>query len=201
MCVLVRHMSSLYTKAGDAGFTRLYNGKKVAKDELIFEVLGSIDELCATIGLIDTHLSFQQVSEFRTTLHTLVCRLMDISSLIATPVSQTKSATKLKRVQVDFANLIGFLESQIDSIQSSLPPLKNFIVPIACAPSSAFSHLARTVCRRVERSVVSLKKQSDDEDIPNEVLVYFNRLSDYFFALARALNSGFAEEIYQKSKT
>lgn len=193
----------IYTKTGDNGYSHLYNGKKVAKDDLIFQTLGDIDELCAAIGLIDCHLTLPQIQDFRETLHTLVCRLMDISSLLATPTSKTKSVAKLNRVALNFEGLVDFLEKQIDWLQGTLPPLKNFIVPIECSSSSAFAHHARTICRRAERSVVYLKNSSAEEnteDVPNGVLIFMNRLSDYLFALARALNNGFKESIYQKAK-
>ena len=113
-------------------------------------------------------------------------RLLDIGSLIATPISTTTNKSKLKRTSIDLSQEIINLEQLIDLYTNQCTPLKNFILPTGTF-SSAQSHVVRAVCRRTERSIVNLSLLNES-DIPKDVLIYINRLSDFFFSFARYLN-------------
>jgi len=145
---------------------------------------------------------------------TIQSRLLDIGSSIATPITSS-SRTKLQRVTFASSHVEN-LESWIDAMDANLEPLSNFILPSG-GKASSFLHLARTVCRRAERSAVTLSRclhqnfqQTDVEDVnatpPNSdldpsVLIYLNRLSDYLFTAARymASRTNHEETIYQKA--
>jgi cob(I)alamin adenosyltransferase len=182
----------IYTRSGDNGLSCLYNGDRLKKSDVVFDVLGNIDELSAQIGVVYAlaHIDIKK------DLEQLMSRLLDIGSVVATPVNSAKTTkTKLKRVEINFDELIMNLEIKIDQMMSSLPPLKNFILPTGNL-ISAQTHVARAVCRRVERSLVCLKEMNND--VNDGVLKLFNRLSDYLFVLARYLNDAEYEIIYKK---
>lgn len=166
--------STIYTKTGDDGVSSLYSGERVSKSHPIFEVLGNLDELNASIGIVTSEeCKIDSDIEF---LHEIQSRLLDIGSYIATNNNQEK----LNRTNLDHLRyFLTKLEKEIDIIDSSLPKLTNFILP------SGHAHLARAICRRTERSIVELYL---DKSIDGTLLQYINRLSDYLFVLARKLN-------------
>jgi cob(I)alamin adenosyltransferase len=188
----------IYTRSGDNGLSCLYNGDRLKKSDVVFDVLGNIDELSAQIGVVYA-LACEDGGkhiDIKKDLEQLMSRLLDIGSVVATPVNSAKTTkTKLKRVEINFDELIMNLEIKIDQMMSSLPPLKNFILPTGNL-ISAQTHVARAVCRRVERSLVCLKEMNND--VNDGVLKLFNRLSDYLFVLARYLNDAEYEIIYKK---
>ena len=173
----------IYTKTGDKGNTSLFGGKRVKKYDLRIESYGTIDELNSHIGLIRD----QKIDEF--TFNTLIKiqnELFSIGALLATPPEKEKLKSGEKRLK---STIIGeeditFLESEIDKMESSLNPMKNFILP-GGHPSVSMCHIARCVCRRAERITVQL---SESESINENILTYLNRLSDYLFVLARKLS-------------
>lgn len=177
--------SNIYTKTGDCGLTSLYNGRRVAKTDAVFEALGDIDELNACIGIA---LNFG-VNELVDQLTEVQSRLLDIGSSIATPPGSTKE--QLRRVAFDAVHT-EVLEVMIDVLDNELPPLRNFILP-GGGPMSSQLHLARTICRRAERHVLETKAEEN-------VRIYLNRLSDYLFVAARyaAKVSGSEEVTYRK---
>ncbi|KAF0816010.1 MULTISPECIES: cob(I)yrinic acid a,c-diamide adenosyltransferase [unclassified Cytobacillus] len=166
----------LYTRTGDEGKTSIIGGR-VEKDDVRVEAYGTVDEVNCFVGQAMTQLdpvAFQDVLE---DLEKIQHELFDCGGDLAN-VSK-KRELKLTKVSVDY------LETKIDQMIEEAPKLERFILP-GGAPASASIHIARTVTRRAERLVVSLKK-ADPETSP-VALKYLNRLSDYFFALARVIN-------------
>lgn len=164
----------IYTKTGDAGETGLFGGGRVPKDDARVRAYGDVDELNAWIGFaIAIHLPTFESS----ILETIQRDLFAIGAELATP-----NSAKL-RASLDAAT-VGALERVIDSYDPKLKPLKNFILP-GGSPKGAALHVARTVCRRAERSVVTLARS---QQINPLIIQYLNRLSDLLFVLARAVN-------------
>ena len=166
----------IYTKTGDAGETGLYGGTRVSKDTMRVEACGTVDELNACIGVARSQI---QDTEIDVSLHRIQNELFDIGADLATLDAHPKAESL--RIP---PTLTPELEREIDRFEDQLPPLKNFVLPGGSAAGAAM-HLARTVCRRAERSVVSLAKA---EPVNPEVLIYLNRLSDLLFVLARVVN-------------
>ena len=171
----------IYTKTGDAGKTGLYGGTRVPKDAMRVEACGTVDELNACIGFVRSQM---QDLEIDAILHRIQNELFDIGADLATLDAHPKAASM--RIP---PTLTPELERDIDRFEEQLPPLKNFILPGGSAGGGAI-HLARTVCRRAERCVVSLTRE---ETVNPEVLIYLNRLSDLLFVLARTVNQRSAE--------
>lgn len=176
----------IYTKKGDLGDTGLFGGARVAKDDLRIRSYGTLDELNAVLGEV-TCLSQEgekhpvrsaQFSELNRILSTIQSELFQLGSELATPRGKVISIALLEAPSVDR------LERAIDQMESSLSPLKNFILPGGTS-LAAKAHLARTVCRRAEREIVTLHRA---EPVRGVVLEYMNRLSDYLFVLARYFN-------------
>lgn len=186
----------IYTKTGDTGVSSLYNGQRLPKDSPFFEALGDVDELNSTIGAAR---EFCPASASYTAeqLEFIQSRLLDVGSVVATPLSGSSEA-QLARVRFD-ASHTPKLEGWIDAMTSELPPLKNFILPSG-GHAAALLHMARAICRRAERHVVPLVRDSQAD---NEVQIFLNRLSDYLFTAARylAMKEGKAEVIWRKEVT
>ncbi|MCM3707152.1 MULTISPECIES: cob(I)yrinic acid a,c-diamide adenosyltransferase [Cytobacillus] len=166
----------LYTRTGDEGKTSIIGGR-VEKDDVRVEAYGTVDEVNSFVGQAMTQLdpaAFQDVLE---DLEKIQHELFDCGGDLAN-VSK-KRELKLTKESVDY------LETKIDQLIEEAPKLERFILP-GGAPASASIHIARTVTRRAERLVVSLKKA--DPETSAVALKYLNRLSDYFFALARVIN-------------
>jgi len=164
----------IYTKTGDAGETGLFGGGRVSKDDPRVQAYGDVDELNAWIGfVVAIHLPAFESN----VLQTIQRDLFAIGAELATP-----DPAKL-RASLDPATVTA-LETVIDSYDPKLKPLKNFILP-GGSPKGAALHVARTVCRRAERSVVAL---AQIQQINPLIIRYLNRLSDLLFVLARAVN-------------
>ena len=174
----------VYTKKGDKGKTQLLGGSIVDKDHVKLECYGTIDELNSFIGNIYD----QDLKEFhKEILLNIQNQLFNLGSVIS--FDGIKDKIKLPNITV---KNIEMLEKAIDKMEESLPMLKNFILPSG-HPTTSKCHIARTVCRRAERNLVTLSKTSE---IDNLHLQYLNRLSDYLFVLSRAvLKENNAEEI------
>ncbi len=171
----------IYTKTGDTGETGLYGGTRVPKNAARVEACGTVDELNACIGFVRSQI---QDVEIDVIMHRIQNELFDIGADLATIDAHPKAASL--RIP---PTLTPELEREIDRFEAELPPLKNFILPGGSAGGAAI-HLARTICRRAERCVVSLAKT---ESINPEVLIYLNRLSDLLFVLARTVNHWLGE--------
>jgi cob(I)alamin adenosyltransferase len=166
----------IYTKTGDAGETGLFGGKRVAKDDLRVDAYGTVDELNAFIGLL--HDAASGNTHIQQVLSDVQCRLFGLGAHLATdPEGDFKMDTDL------LPEDITLLESEMDQMDTQLSPLRNFILPGGHTTVST-CHICRTVCRRAERQVVSLSRETTVNPI---ALTYLNRLSDYFFVLARYL--------------
>lgn len=168
----------VYTKTGDSGYTSLLGGTKVLKNNLRIEAYGTIDELNSFIGLLSDNL-ISETSKFvdlQLQLNIIQNDLFKIGSII--------SKDPLKDIGFDLPNIslndIEKLEKWIDTMDSILPELKNFILPGGHTLVS-LSHVCRTICRRAERLCVL-------ESIDGDILIYLNRLSDYFFMVARTIS-------------
>jgi cob(I)alamin adenosyltransferase len=169
----------IYTRTGDAGDTGLFGAGRVPKNHPRVEAYGDIDELNAAIGFAR---SIEQMPRIDEVLVSIQRDLFAIGALLATPDRQ-KMRQHLEKARVD-DDRITQLEHAIDDGDRELEPLKSFIVP-GGSPKAAALHVARTVCRRAERRVVSL---AETEDLPGVVIIYLNRLSDLLFTLARVAN-------------
>ena len=182
----------IYTKTGDGGSSSLYNGERRQKTDRIFAALGDVDELNSLIGIAREYLPVTG-EELNTQLETIQSRLLDIGSCIATP--ESSSDTKLQRVAFS-TDHVNHLEEWIDAHTSDLPTLTQFILPSG-GKAAAHLHLARSVCRRSERSTLAC----EEPERLKEVTRYLNRLSDYLFTAARvcALLDGRPEVLYRKS--
>jgi cob(I)alamin adenosyltransferase len=165
----------IYTKTGDDGETGLSKGERVLKDDIRVEVNGTLDELNSVLGIAICEISDNKIIEL---LKLIQAQIFNISSYIASLISNSdKSDT------INF-EIIKEIEERIDYYSAQLPGLTNFILP-GGSRSASYIHLARTVCRRAERRLVTLRKHID---IDKNILIYLNRLSDLFFVLARFEN-------------
>lgn len=170
----------IYTKTGDNGMSSLYNLERRYKNDQVFEALGDIDELNASIGIAREYCT-QSNNGLNEKLIEIQSRLMDIGSAIATPLTSIKTKQfKKNRVHFDKEN-ITILENWIDELDTQLPVLKNFILPSG-GLSSTHLHMSRAICRRCERHMIHLK---NNKDITESVSIYINRLSDFLFVTAR----------------
>ncbi len=162
----------IYTKNGDLGKTSLIGGKSLSKNNIRIEAYGGVDELNAWIGLLADIIGDDRQVSF---LRYMQNQLFVIGSKLATPLNSKFTAPALP------LDLIEKLEIEIDFMDADLAPLTNFILPGGHTLIS-YCHLARVVCRRVERNIVSL---SEVETVESQILAIINRLSDYLFILAR----------------
>ncbi len=171
-------LSKIYTRTGDAGTTGLADGSRVDKDDIRIEAMGTVDELNSYVGRI---LSHKIPSEMRECFIDVQHALFDIGGELAIPGTSTITP-----------QYVAALESALDDMNATLPPLKEFILPGGGGAATAV-HVARAVCRRAERRLLTLSRR-DDVNIHSRV--YLNRLSDLFFVLARALARAHGREVY-----
>ena len=169
----------IYTRTGDAGETGLFGGGRVSKADARVAAYGDVDELNAALGLVR---ATAPAELFDAELEAIQRDLFALGGHLATP-DPDKVRQALAKAELSAARVTAF-EQAIDAADSELRPLRAFILP-AGSPKAAAIHLARTVCRRAERSVVALARESQ---VPELFLVYLNRLSDYLFTLARLAN-------------
>ena len=167
----------IYTKTGDRGDTRLFDGTKVRKHNDRVEAYGNIDELNSFIGVSASVVSD---SELRSMLTDIQKDLFCVGAQLADPKFKERGAGKF---QLPPERTLA-LENAIDRFETELPPLRQFILA-GGGPAGASLHVARTVCRRAERRVVEL---SEEVDVNPGVIEYLNRLSDFLFVLARLVN-------------
>ncbi len=177
-------LSKIYTRTGDDGTTGLGDGTRVPKDSLRVEAYGSVDELNSVIGLFLTH---ELSEDIRACLTDVQHRLFDLGGELCIPGHTTLTDEHVKR-----------LEQTLDELNSGLQPLKEFILP-GGSPAAAVCHVARAVCRRAERRVVSLRQA---EVVSPTAVTYLNRLSDLLFVIARTLNkrSGRSDILWRRQQ-
>lgn len=179
----------IYTKTGDQGETALFGGRRVPKSDLRVDAYGTVDELNSFVGFLRDSVERQHVRDILAhTQH----RLFTLGAHLASDPAKHPPTPDL------LPEDIALLEGEMDGMDESLPPLKNFILP-GGHPTVSACHLCRTVCRRAERLAVALAQSG--EPVEGIALQYLNRLSDYFFVLARALAQDLgAEEIVWKTR-
>ena len=170
------YLSKIYTKTGDAGDTGLGDGTRVPKDHPRVAAYGTVDELNALLGVFLTQLPGDQ--ELAELIRTVQNDLFDVGADLCVPIVDGDQALRVRAEQGER------LEKAIDHYNERLQPLRSFVLP-GGASSAAWCHLARTVCRRAERDVVTLGR---GEKINPRVIVYLNRLSDLLFVLGRVCN-------------
>ena len=167
---MANRLTKIYTKTGDQGETGLGDGSRVEKFNPRIESLGNIDELNSIIGILLTE---ELPKDKKIILNKIQHDLFDIGGELSIPNHMNLNEKK-----------ISFLENALDEMNKDLPPLKEFILP-GGSKASSYCHLARTVCRRVERNLFKL---TETDKVNEASLKYINRLSDVLFVLARFLN-------------
>ena len=164
----------VYTRTGDDGTTGLIGGTRVQKYDQRLEAYGTVDELNSWIGLIRSqNIDNKDIND----LILIQGKLFVIGATLATDTSKVDLSVKLSCCSDD----IVFLENRMDEILDTLPQLSNFLLP-GGNDAISYCHIARTVCRRAERRVYKLASEAH---VPEEVLKYLNRLSDYLYVLSR----------------
>jgi len=169
----------IYTRTGDTGETALFGGGRVSKDHPRTSAYGDVDELNSAIGVARAPAPAELFDEL---LDDIQRDAFAIGGQLATPEPE-KVANAIAKAVLPPDRVASF-ERAMDAAEAELPPLRAFVLP-GGTPKAAALHLARTVCRRAERSAVRLARE---EDAPAEILVYLNRLSDLLFTLARLAN-------------
>jgi cob(I)alamin adenosyltransferase len=179
------YLSRIYTKTGDAGETGLGDGSRVSKDHIRVTAYGEVDELNSVLGLIRAYCPDYVESSL---LRDIQNDLFDVGADLCMPQSASEPEGAALRVTASQSEK---LERAIDRVNDHLQPLHSFILP-GGSQVAAWLHLARTVCRRAERSVVTLAK---DVAINESVVIYLNRLSDLLFVLSRAVNNNGKDDV------
>lgn len=178
-------LSKIYTKTGDDGTTGLADGTRVEKDDIRVTAFGTVDELNSVIGMLLT--CSQVPNTVARELSDIQHDLFDLGGELSFPSAVVIQSEYVKK-----------LEERLDALNAALPPLKEFILP-GGGIAAATCHLARTVCRRAERVVVRLAKETE---LNQQTCIYLNRLSDYLFVLARHLArlEGGAEVLWNRHR-
>ena len=171
-------LSRIYTKSGDTGQTGLGDGTRVPKDHPRVTAYGEVDELNAALGLVVSACPDGPEVEL---LRGVQNDLFDLGADLCVPLAADEPPGRALRVSPE---QVARLEQAIDRLNERLRPLPSFVLP-GGRPAAAYLHLARTVCRRAERAVVTLLRH---EPLNPQVLIYLNRLSDLLFVLARVAN-------------
>ncbi|WP_333586508.1 cob(I)yrinic acid a,c-diamide adenosyltransferase [Phenylobacterium sp.] len=179
-------LNRIYTRTGDGGRTRLADGSEVAKTDLRVAAYGAVDETNACLGLARLHTAQDEL------LHGILLRiqndLFDLGADLATPPAPDEADGQALRI---LPAQVARLESEIDTMNATLSPLRSFILP-GGSPAAAHLHLARTVCRRAERAAVALAQTAP---VGEPALHYLNRLSDLLFVAGRRANADGADDV------
>ena len=179
---MTNRIDRVITKTGDSGYTSLADGKRYPKDHPLIELIGTLDEANSFIGLLSARVK----EDHRETLESIQSRLFDIGAAAATGV-----------IRGQWSILAGEIEDKAELLNARLTPLQEFVLP-GGSETVAFAHITRSVVRRAERAYWSVTKTLEHFQ-DSEVGIYLNRLSDYFFILARvcAYENGVAEVIWK----
>lgn len=181
-------LNRIYTRAGDAGRTRLVTGETVSKSDGRVEAYGAVDETNACVGLARLHTGPDAALDAM--LGRIQNELFDLGADLATPPKPDEAEGQALRI---VESQVARLEAEIDALNEQLPALKTFILPGGTAAAAAL-HLARTVCRRAEREAVRLVESGAPVSLP--ALRYLNRLSDLLFVASRYANDRGAAEVF-----
>lgn len=176
----------IYTKTGDKGLTSLYDGKRIEKDDIRVESYGTIDELNSTLGLARTFIEDDLIVEI---IYKIQRELFDVAGELATSEGD-QFPEKINGTH------IGYLEEVIDQYIAKIEQIDRFIIP-GTNRASASLHVARTVCRRAERRILTLKREASVRDA---LLKYVNRLSDAIYAIARYLESDYKYVVFNREE-
>lgn len=177
--------SLIYTKTGDKGMTSLVGGKRVAKAHVRLDAYGTTDELNSFVGFLAEKIEDEHDLKI---LSYIQHKLFTVGSYLATETE----AIPPKAASIITEKDIQLLEREMDNIDSKLPMLKQFVLP-GGSESAARAHICRTVCRRTERCIYKVKEEFPIDD---QILMFVNRLSDYFFLLARKESNKKGTEIF-----
>jgi cob(I)alamin adenosyltransferase len=179
-------LNKIYTRTGDDGTTALGTGARRKKYDLRIAAYGMVDETNAAIGIARLHTAGDTASAaaLDAALGRIQNDLFDLGGDLATP-GQGKGPDGARMTVTD--KQVAWLETEIDRLNAELTPLRSFVLP-GGSPVATYLHLARTICRRAERSTAELKDKAGESVTP-EVLKYLNRLSDYLFVASRYANA------------
>jgi cob(I)alamin adenosyltransferase len=169
--------SEIYTKGGDRGETSLLGGKRVPKNHPRIEAYGSVDELMAHTSLLRDLVEDPSI-------HSDLLKILDMEMATASHLAADCTDCPVELPGFGEAQ-VTFLESRMDEMDASLEPLTSFVIP-GGHPAVSQAHVARTVCRRAERAILNLALEAE---IDENILVFYNRLSDYFFVVSRKIAS------------
>ena len=182
-------LNKIYTKTGDDGTTGLGNGERRWKHDLRVEAYGTVDEANSAIGMARVH-----TVESHPAVDAMLARiqndLFDLGADLATPDTGKELGYEPLRI---IASQVGKIERDIDALNGPIPPLNSFILPGGSPPAAAL-HLARTIARRAERLMVELSSKPGEKVSPTAI-EYINRVSDFLFVAARALNDNGANDV------
>ena len=167
---MANRLTKIYTRSGDAGLTGLATGERVPKSGSRIEAVGTVDEANSALGVVLSSTSVP--SGISDSLQRIQDELFDLGAELALPGHTAITAESVLR-----------LETELDELNSELPPLKDFILPGGSTAASA-CHMARAICRRAERRAWTI---TETEEVNPESLKYLNRLSDFLFVVARVL--------------
>ncbi len=181
---MANRLTKIYTRTGDGGTTGLSDGSRVKKDTARIEAIGAVDELNSALGVLLTE---ELPDAARACLVDVQHDLFDLGGELSKPGHTIISRAHVTR-----------LEATLDRFNIGLPPLKDFILP-AGSRAAALAHVARVVCRRAERRLVTLSRKEKTTPV---LIAYLNRLSDLLFVLARKLNraAGYPDVLWQQGK-
>ncbi len=181
----------IYTRTGDAGSTGLFGGPRVSKDDDRIEAYGTVDELNAQLGVIRASGIPADIDQ---QLATIQSELFSIGAELATPDPDQHHLRTIDQSHIES------LEKWIDAHETTLTPLKNFVLPTGTMGACQM-HVARSVCRRAERRVVTLARRHEAA-VSEELMIYLNRLSDFLFVLSRVANqrAGIADAPWQSPR-
>ncbi|VAW50703.1 ATP:Cob(I)alamin adenosyltransferase [hydrothermal vent metagenome] len=171
---MANRLTKIYTRTGDDGSTGMADGSRIVKDDLLIQAIGDVDELNSQLAVLVCHAP----DEFNET----ICRIQNELFNVGAELSMGQAMIEQSHVVT--------LENSLDTLNKNLTPLKEFILP-GGGLAASHCHVARAVCRRVERSLVSLNNQ---KKLNENLMAYVNRLSDYLFVLARAISKSVGED-------
>ena len=182
-------LNKIYTRTGDDGTTGLGNGERRWKYDLRVEAYGTVDEANSAIGMARVH-TVEKHPSIDAMLARIQNDLFDLGADLATPDTGEKLGYEPLRI---IASQVARIEDDIDALNANIPPLRSFILP-GGSPAAAALHLARTIARRAERLMVGLAAKPGEKVSP-VAIEYINRVSDFLFVAARAVNDNGANDV------
>jgi len=190
-------LDRIYTRGGDKGATSLATGARRRKDDIRVAAYGDIDETNAAIGVARLSVEKRDAA-LDAMLERIQNDLFDLGAELATPNDSEKPIDPAMRLAILPAQ-VERLEKEIDALNAGLSPLRSFVLP-GGAPASAYLHLARAICRRAERAMVTLG-ETEGEDLSPAALAYVNRLSDFLFVASRYVNRETGDVLWKPGAT